>query len=94
MGVATLASNVASMSIVPGDVAAVTGLRGMFRQAGAIIPVSVATAVLARSPDSGVTLGHIFIIFAVIMVAVLPLVYFVSKHRGPCCPTPMFHDDC
>jgi len=86
MGLATPASNVASMSIVPGDVAAVTGLRGMFRQAGAIISVSVTTAVLARSPDPGVTLGHIFIIFAVIMVAVLPMVRFVPKHRGPWLP--------
>ncbi len=82
MGLAAPASNVASMSIVPGDVAAVTGLRGMFRQAGAIISVSVATAVLARSSDPGLTLGHIFILFAVIMVAVLPLVYFVPEHRG------------
>ena len=35
------------------EVAAIAGLRGMFRQAGAIMAVSVTTAILARSSDPG-----------------------------------------
>lgn len=54
LGIAQPASNNASMQLAPEAVAAISGLRGMFRQAGGIMAVSITTAILARSwiPDS------------------------------------------
>jgi hypothetical protein len=54
----------------------------MFRQSGAITAVSVTAAVLARSAHPGIAQAHIFIVFAIIMLAVLPLLLLVPDHRG------------
>ena len=43
MGLAVPASNNASLQLAPDQVAAIAGLRGMFRQSGSIIAVSVTT---------------------------------------------------
>ncbi len=49
MGTATPAANNATLQLAPDHAAAVAGLRGMFRQAGAISAVSVTAAIVARS---------------------------------------------
>ena len=50
MGTAVPATNNASLQLAPNDIGAISGLRGMFRQSGGILYVSITTAVLARSP--------------------------------------------
>ncbi|MDT7557558.1 MAG: hypothetical protein QOC83_6633 [Pseudonocardiales bacterium] len=82
MGLAVPASNNASLQLAPDQVAAIAGLRGMFRQSGSIIAVSVTTAILARSGDPGIAQAHVFIGFAVVLLAALPLVFTVPDHRG------------
>lgn len=82
MGLTVPASNNASLQLAPDKVAAIAGLRGMFRQGGSIIAVSVTTAVIARSGDPGMAQAHIFLVFAALMVAVLPLLLLVPDHRG------------
>jgi EmrB/QacA subfamily drug resistance transporter len=82
MGIAVPASNNASLQLAPDQIAAITGLRGMFRQAGAITAVSVTTAVLARSAHPGITQAYVFVVFAVILVALVPLVRLVPEHHG------------
>ncbi len=82
MGVSTPASNNATLQLAPDQSAAVAGLRGMFRQSGAITAVSLTAAVLARSGQPSVAQAHIFVIFALIMIAVLPLLLLVPEHRG------------
>jgi Na+/melibiose symporter-like transporter len=82
MGVASPATNNASLQLAPEHVAAIAGLRGMFRQAGSITAVSVTTAILARSAHPGPTQGHIFAVFAVVMLCTLPLMRLVPEHRG------------
>jgi len=72
MGVAVPAANNASLQLAPDQVAAIAGLRGMFRQAGSITAVSVATAIAARSNHPGLAEGRIFIAFAVLLILVLP----------------------
>jgi len=76
------ASNNAILQLAPDQAAGIAGMRGMFRQGGSIISVSVATAVIARSAHPGVTLGHIFLIFAGLLVLTLPLILKVPEHRG------------
>jgi MFS family permease len=82
MGMSVPASNNASMQLAPDQIAAIAGLRGMFRQSGAIAAVSVTTVVLARSADPGPAQAHIFLVFAVLLVACLPLMFLVPEHKG------------
>jgi EmrB/QacA subfamily drug resistance transporter len=85
MGMSVPASNNASLQLAPESVAAIAGLRGMFRQSGAITAVSVTTAVIARasSPAAGADMqAHLFLGFAAILVLMLPLVRLVPEHKG------------
>ncbi len=85
MGLSVPASNNASLQLAPDQVAAIAGLRGMFRQSGAITAVSVTTAVIARSgsPAAGALVqSHVFLVFAAILLLLLPLVRLVPEHRG------------
>jgi EmrB/QacA subfamily drug resistance transporter len=84
MGLSVPASNNASLQLAPDQVAAIAGLRGMFRQSGAITAVSVTTAVIARSSaaQAGIMQAHVFLVFAGILLLMLPLVKFVPEHRG------------
>ena len=82
MGASMPATNNATLALAPEHVAAIVGLRGMFRQAGAILAVSVMTTVTARSSNAGDALGHGFVIFAILLVVVVPLIYTVPEHRG------------
>lgn len=82
MGLTVPSSNNASLQLAPDKVAAIAGLRGMFRQTGAIIAISISTAIIQRSSDPGLAQAHLFLVYAVIMVAVLPLLFLVPDHRG------------
>jgi EmrB/QacA subfamily drug resistance transporter len=82
MGLSVPASNNASLQLAPDQVAAIAGLRGMFRQSGAIIAVSITTALVARSSDPGIAQVHVFVVFAILQLAILPLVWLVPDHHG------------
>jgi EmrB/QacA subfamily drug resistance transporter len=82
MGISTPASNNATLQLAPEHAAAVAGLRGMFRQSGAITAVSVTAAIVARSTDPGITQAHVFLVFAAITACSLPLMLLVPEHRG------------
>ena len=82
MGVATPAANNATLQLAPEHAAAVAGLRGMFRQSGAISAVSVTAAIVARSSDPALAQARTFLAFAAILLASLPLVLLVPEHRG------------
>jgi EmrB/QacA subfamily drug resistance transporter len=82
MGLSVPAANNASLQLAPDQVAAVAGLRGMFRQAGAITAVSVTTALIARSAQPGATQALVFVVFAGLLVLIVPLVRLVPEHHG------------
>src|SRR6202167_2959116 len=82
MGLSVPASNHASLQLAPDQVAAIAGLRGMFRQSGSIIAVSVTTAIIARSSDPGIVQAHVFVVFAILLIALLPLIRLVPDHHG------------
>lgn len=82
MGMSVPASNNASLQLAPDQVAAIAGLRGMFRQAGGIMAISVTTAVVARSQAPGLALANVFLIVAVLVVATIPLVFAVPDHHS------------
>jgi MFS family permease len=82
MGVSVPATNNAVLNLAPDQTAAISGLRGMFRQAGAITGISVATAIIAQSAAPGLAMSHVFAVFALIVLATIPLAYRVPDHRG------------
>ncbi len=82
MGLSVPASNNASLQLAPDQVASIAGLRGMFPPVRGIIAVSVTAAVLARSHDAGIAQAHSFMIFAVLLVLIVPLTFFVPEHKG------------
>jgi Major Facilitator Superfamily len=85
MGLSVPAANNASLQLAPDQVAAIAGLRGMFRQSGAITAVSVTTALIARSGSpaaSALVQSHVLLVFAAILLLLLPLVRLVPEHRG------------
>lgn len=82
MGIAAPATNNASLHLAPTEIASITGLRGMFRQSGAIVSISVATAILAVSTQPGVTQAYVFAAFAVILAGTIPLIIALPDHRG------------
>lgn len=82
LGFAAPATNNATMHLAPDDVGAISGLRGMFREVGGIIYISVSTTVLARNHQPGIAQAHIFLIQAAILVLMTGLVYLVPDYRG------------
>jgi EmrB/QacA subfamily drug resistance transporter len=82
LGTSTPAANNATLQLAPDQSAAVAGLRGMFRQSGAITAVSITAAIVARSAHPGIAQARIFIVFAILMLGVLPLIMLVPDHRG------------
>jgi MFS family permease len=82
MGMAVPASNNAGLQLAPDEIASIAGLRGMFRQSGAIIAVSVTTAVLANSTNPATAQAHSFVVLGVLLLAAVPLVFTVPEHRG------------
>ncbi|MGY1806959.1 MFS transporter [Blastococcus sp. SYSU D00669] len=81
-GLAMPASNNATLHLAADDAASVAGLRGMFRQAGGITGISVASAVMARSDDVAATLAGSFAVFAALFVCAAAIVQRVPDHRG------------
>jgi EmrB/QacA subfamily drug resistance transporter len=82
MGLSVPATNNAGLSLAPDQLASIAGLRGMFRQSGAIIAVSITTAVLANSSNPAMAQAHSFVVLAVLLLAVIPLIFTIPDHRG------------
>jgi EmrB/QacA subfamily drug resistance transporter len=82
MGVSVPASNNAGLQLAPDQLGAIAGLRGMFRQSGSIIAVSVMTAVAANSANPAMAQAHGFVVLSVLMLASVPLIFTIPDHRG------------
>lgn len=82
MGAAMPAANNATLSFATEDVAAITGMRGMFRSIGSIIAVSVMTAIASRSLHPGAVLGWGFVLIGIPILMSIPLITSLEDHRG------------
>jgi hypothetical protein len=82
MGLAVPASNNAGLQLAPDQIASIAGLRGMFRQSGSIIAVSITTAVLANSSNPVAAQADAFVVLAVLLLASIPLIFTIPDHRG------------
>ncbi len=77
MGLATPAANNASIDLLPGRAAAITGLRGMFRITGGIMGVSTTVLVLSFFPDQAAGMRILFIVFALALQLTIPLILLI-----------------
>jgi competence protein ComGC len=44
--------------------------------------VSIASSMVARSGNPGLTLASMFVVLAIILVLMVPLTFLVPEHRG------------
>jgi EmrB/QacA subfamily drug resistance transporter len=82
LGASAPATNNATMQMAPEHVAAIAGQRGMLRQSGGILYLSVVTALLSRSSDPGETQAIAFVAQAGILLVMTALVFRVPEHKG------------
>jgi EmrB/QacA subfamily drug resistance transporter len=81
-GFASPASRNAGLQLVPDQSAALAALRSTGRQVGQIATVSITTTIIAQSATPGQLLGKVFVVFAVLLIACLPVIARVPEHRG------------
>jgi EmrB/QacA subfamily drug resistance transporter len=82
MGIALPAANNAGLQLAPEQLASIAGLRGMFRQSGAIIAISITTAIVTASAVTATAQASAFLAFAGLLLLAVPLVFRVPNHRG------------
>lgn len=82
MGMSIPATNNAVLHLAPDRSAAISGIRGMFRQIGGITAISVTTAVAAGAGDPGQVQAAVFLVFAVVLVLLIPVVRWIPDPRG------------
>ena len=79
VGIAGPPSNNAAVQLMPDQVAAISGLRAMFRQTGGIIAITLTAVAVGSGPGEAWALGRVFFVFAVLTVLVVPLVFGVPE---------------
>ncbi len=81
VGIAAPASNNACIELMPDRAATITGIRGMFRQAGGAVSITVATLVLHQSISIAAGFRVVFIGLAIALLATIPAI--MAMPRSP-----------
>jgi EmrB/QacA subfamily drug resistance transporter len=81
-GMAFPAANNATLQLAPESAASISGLRGMFRQAGGITGLAIATSIMARNSNPGRVEAMMFVALGIVLVLMVPIIYLVPDHRG------------
>ncbi len=87
VGLAGPASNNAALELMPDQVAAITGLRGMFRQVGGIVSISLIALAIGPGSNEGAGLRRAFVVVAILAVAGIPAIAGVPDSRLRTTPT-------
>ncbi len=77
MGIAAPASNNAALDILPEKVAAVAGLRGMFRYTGGVFGTTILVLIISHYGDKGAGIERVFLIWGFLMLLAVPTVFFI-----------------
>jgi EmrB/QacA subfamily drug resistance transporter len=81
VGIAGPPSNNVAVQLLPDQVAAISGLRAMFRQTGGIVAITVTAAVIGAGAGEGRALSRVFLVFGVLMVLIVPAILRVPERR-------------
>lgn len=77
LGLSSPASSSAALDLMPEKVAALAGLRGMFRSTGGVVSTALVVLILSHYQDKGLGLQHIFLGLSVVLLAVIPVVFMI-----------------
>jgi len=77
MGIANPAANNAALDLIPEKVAAVAGLRGMFRSVGGVVGTAGLILALSHFPDKAFGLQRIFFYLAILLLLLIPVVFLI-----------------
>lgn len=77
MGIANPAANNAALDLIPEKVAAVAGLRGMFRSVGGVVGTAGLILALSHCPDKAFGLQRIFFYLAILLLLLIPVVFLI-----------------
>ena len=77
MGIANPAANNAALDLIPEKVAAVAGLRGMFRSIGGVLGTAGLVLALSHFPDKALGLQQIFFYLAFLLLLLIPVVFMI-----------------
>ncbi len=81
-GLSSPASRNAGLQLAPDQSAALAALRSTGRQVGQIAAVSITTTIIAQSASAGQVQAKVYVAFAILLVACLPVITRVPEHRG------------
>ena len=92
-GIGSPASTNATLDLLPEKAAAVTGIRGMFRQTGGAMGTAIVVLALSLSPDKRVGMQHIFLALSAGLLITIPLIFMIpdtarERRRGQAAPSP------
>jgi MFS family permease len=79
VGIAAPASNNACIELMPERAATITGIRGMFRQAGGAVSITIATLALHQSSTIASGFHIVFIALALAMLATIPAIFAMPR---------------
>jgi EmrB/QacA subfamily drug resistance transporter len=82
IGLASPSSNNAAIELMPEKIAAISGLRGMFRQTGGVIGTSLIILFLSFCQDKGAGFRTVFTGMAIFLLLATPLIKIVPDGRG------------
>jgi len=77
LGIANPASNNAALDLMPEKMAAVAGLRGMFRSLGGVVGTAAIIMALSHFEDKAAGMERIYLVLAFVMLLVLVVVFFI-----------------
>jgi EmrB/QacA subfamily drug resistance transporter len=81
VGTAGPPSNNAAVQLMPDQVAAISGLRAMFRQTGGILAITLTALAIGSGASEASTLERAFLVFSVLPVLVIPAVLRIPDRR-------------
>lgn len=82
VGWSSPASRNAGLQLIPGEAGALAGLRTTGRQIGQIGVISLTTIVMGQSSDTASAQAAMYLVFAAVLVAAMPVIHRVPEHRG------------
>jgi len=82
IGIAGPPSNNAAVQLMPDQVAAISGLRAMFRQTGGILAITLTAITIGTGPGQAGAMSRVFLTFAAIVVLMVPALLGVPERRA------------
>jgi MFS family permease len=82
-GILSPASRNAGLQLAPDQSASLAGIRTMGRLIGQIAAISITSTIIAQSASPGQIQAVVFLVFALVLIGLLPVIARVPEHRGP-----------